>query len=108
MNQPENNTSPIPRQIEDFLAAKRKDPDYRRRAIDLLLQLVQTDTTPKSDPANCADAERRVFDIIAAHLAACAPDVQIERLSIRMEIGEDEQSRAVTIQRPESEDSSPG
>jgi len=84
----EHNAPALPDQVGDWLAAKRQDPGYRQRAIDLLLQLVRIDTTPKADPAACADADRRVFDLIAAHLAACSPDVQIERVPIRTEIGD--------------------
>jgi len=88
MNQEEHNAPAIPGQVGDWLTARRHDPGYRRRAIDLLLQLVRIDTTPKADPAACADADRQVFDIIAGHLAACSPNVQIERLPIRAQIGD--------------------
>jgi len=88
VDQQEYKETLIPPPVSHWLAAKRHNVDYRRQAIHLLLELIRIDSTPKSDPAEAAKDEKDVFDIIAEYLTARHLEVQLERLPIRLDIGE--------------------
>lgn len=76
----------LPSEIDEWLKARRSDGEARQRAIDLLVAMVGIDSTPKPSPADCAVADAQMFDIIEGFLAACCPDIAMERLRIRPEI----------------------
>lgn len=88
MNQQKDNRRIIPKPVNDWLAAKRQDQDYRRQAIKQLQELIRHNNTPRNNIADSARAEVEVFDTISKYLVGCHPDVKLERVSIRPDIVE--------------------
>ena len=78
----------LPPAVDAWLKARRQDPACKQQAIDLLGQMIRIDTTPKASPRTCAEAEAQVFDIIEAHLTACSPAIETQRVPIREAIAD--------------------
>lgn len=76
----------LPEAADRWLIARRSDAAWKERAVGLLVELLGVDTTPRSDPAACAAAEQRCFDIIRRELAGTVPAATTHLAPIRREI----------------------
>ncbi len=80
----------FPADLVSLVKQRASSDEYAAYCRNLLQELIEIDTSPKSDPAEMARNEEQVFGVIENELRAlCGDDVRIERVGIDPGIAED-------------------
>ncbi len=76
-------TDPFAPELIDLVKQRASSDEYAAYCRNLLQELIEIDNTPKSDPAEMAANEEKVFAIIESELRGlCGDEVVIERVPI--------------------------